>query len=299
MKGIEITLCSILAVSYTHLDVYKRQILVNPAAQSLNADFHVIPTVHLQNTDKAAVEAYAATAGATATINPATFDYNTPAPYTASFSSRGPLRAGAGDLLKPDLIAPGQDILAAVAPPGGGGLLFNLYSGTSMSSPHVAGLGALMMDLYPTWSPMRIKSALMTTGYDVLDGANSNPLVIFSQGAGHVRPNSAMDPGLVFDSNANDWLAFLCGTTTAVGASTCAALSGAGYSLDPSDMNVASIAIGDLPGSQTVRRTVTNVSNRATYNVSVTGLSGINVTAVSYTHLDVYKRQVLAPSSTS
>ena len=59
-------------------------------------------------------------------------------------------------------------------------------------------------------------------------------------------------------------------------------------------MNVASIAIGDLPGSQTVRRTVTNVSNRATYNVSVTGLSGINVTAVSYTHLDVYKRQGLA-----
>ncbi|MBP8947879.1 MAG: S8 family serine peptidase [Candidatus Promineofilum sp.] len=258
-------------------------ILVNPAAQSLNADFHVIPTVHLQNTDKAAVEAYAATPGATATINPASFNYSTPAPYTASFSSRGPLTAGAGDLLKPDLIAPGQDILAAVAPPGAGGLEFNLLSGTSMSSPHVAGLGALMMDLYPTWSPTRIKSALMTTGYDVLDGANSNPLVIFSQGAGHVRPNSAMDPGLVFDSNANDWLAFLCGTTTAVGASTCAALSGAGYSLDPSDMNVASIAIGDLPGSQTVKRTVTNVSNRATYHVSVSGLSGINVTVTPST----------------
>ena len=258
-------------------------ILVNPAAQSLNADFHVIPTVHLQNTDKAAVEAYAATPGATATINPASFNYSTPAPYTASFSSRGPLTAGAGDLLKPDLIAPGQDILAAVAPPGAGGLEFNLLSGTSMSSPHVAGLGALMMDLYPTWSPTRIKSALMTTGYDVLDGANSNPLVIFSQGAGHVRPNSAMDPGLVFDSNANDWLAFLCGTTTAVGASTCAALSGAGYSLDPSDMNVASIAIGDLPGSQTVKRTVTNVSNRATYHVSVSGLSGINVTGTPST----------------
>jgi hypothetical protein len=152
-----------------------------------------------------------------------------------------------------------------------------------MSSPHVAGLGALMMDLYPTWSPMRIKSALMTTGYDVLDGANSNPLVIFSQGAGHVRPNSAMDPGLVFDSDANDWLAFLCGTTAAVQPGTCAALSGMGYSLDPSDMNVASIAIGDLPGSQTVRRTVTNVTGRATYNVSVTGLSGINVTVTPST----------------
>ena len=258
-------------------------ILVNPAASSINADFHFVPTVHLSHTDKAAVEAYAATPGATATINPATVTYTDPAPFTASFSSRGPLIAGGGDLLKPDLIAPGQDILAAVAPPGNNGLLFSLYSGTSMSSPHVAGLGALMKDLYPTWSPTRIKSALMTTGYDVLDGANTNPLVIFSQGAGHVRPNSAMNPGLVFDSNANDWLAFLCGTTAAVGAGTCNALSGAGYSLDPSDMNVASIAIGDLPGSQTVRRTVTNVSNRATYNVSVTGLSGINVTVTPST----------------
>ncbi len=93
-----------------------------------------------------------------------------PAPFTASFSSRGPLRAGGGDLLKPDLIAPGQDILAAVAPPGNGGELFDLYSGTSMSSPHVAGLAALFKELHPDWSPMAIKSALMTTGYDVLDG---------------------------------------------------------------------------------------------------------------------------------
>ena len=130
-------------------------ILVNPAAQSLNADFHVIPTVHLQNTDKAAVEAYAATPGATATINPASFNYSTPAPYTASFSSRGPLTAGAGDLLKPDLIAPGQDILAAVAPPGAGGLEFNLPRCTSMSSPTVAGPRALLMDMPPTSSPTR------------------------------------------------------------------------------------------------------------------------------------------------
>ncbi len=133
------------------------------------------------------------------------------APFTASFSSRGPLLAS-GDLLKPDLMAPGQDILAAVAPPGNGGQDFDLYSGTSMSSPHVAGLAALLKDLHPDWSPMMIKSALMTTGYDVLDGPNTNPLVIFRQGAGHVKPNSAADPGLVFDSNMTDWIGFLCGT---------------------------------------------------------------------------------------
>ena len=253
-------------------------ILVNTSNNSLNADFHFVPTVHLQSTDRAAVKAYAATASPTATINQATITYTTPAPLTASFSSRGPLRAGNGDLLKPDVIAPGQDILAAVAPPGNAGRDFNLYSGTSMSSPHVAGLAALLKNLHPDWSPMMIKSALMTSAYDVLDGPNTNPLVIFRQGAGHVRPNSAADPGLVFNAGWNDWLAFLCGTTTGVSAGTCNALKGMGYSTDPSDLNVASIAIGDMAGVQTVTRKVTNVGSQAeTYTVSYTGLSGITV----------------------
>ena len=187
-------------------------ILVNTSVNSVNSDFHFVPTVHLQNTDRAAVKAYAATPGATATINQATLVYDAPAPYTASFSSRGPAPGARGDLLKPDLMAPGQDILAAVAPPGNSGRDFDLYSGTSMSSPHVAGLAALLMDLHPDWTPMMIKSALMTSAYDVLDGPNTNPLVIFRQGAGHVKPNSAADPGLVFDSGWTDWLGFLCGT---------------------------------------------------------------------------------------
>jgi subtilisin family serine protease len=253
-------------------------ILLNPSGNTLNADFHSVPTVHLQDTDYTAVHAYAATTGATATINKAVFDYKSPAPYTESFSSRGPLVAGAGDVLKPDLMAPGQDILAAVSPASGGGLDFNVYSGTSMSSPHVAGLAALLKDLHPRWSPMAIKSALMTTAYDVLDGPSTDPAVIFSQGAGHVKPTSAADPGLVFDSKWNDWLAFLCGTTTAVGATTCDALTTRGYPTDPSGFNSPSIAIGSLAGAQTVTRTVTNVGERSSkYRVSITGLSGINV----------------------
>lgn len=244
-------------------------ILLNPSNNSINADFHFVPSVHLQNTDAAAVHAYAATTDATATINQATITYTDPAPFTASFSSRGPLRAS-GDLLKPDLIAPGQDILAAVAPPGNHGFDFNLYSGTSMSSPHVAGLAALLKDLHPDWSPMMIKSALMTTGYDVLDGGtpapNTNPVLIFRQGAGHVAPNTAADPGLVFDSGWNDWLGFLCGTQLPTSFCT-----GSGIPvLDPSDFNSPSIAIGDLAGVQTVTRRVTNVSGKnLTVNASV------------------------------
>ena len=253
-------------------------ILVNPSANSLNADFHFVPTVHLQNTDRVAVKAYAATAGATATINQATIVFNAPAPFTASFSSRGPLLAGGGDLLKPDVIAPGQDILAAVAPPNNAGRDFDLYSGTSMSSPHVAGLAALLKDLHPDWSPMAIKSALMTSAYDVLDGPNTNPLVIFRQGAGHVRPNSAADPGLVYDSNINDWYAFICATQPqGLEATLCAPLWAAGYSKNASDFNTASIAIGDLAGVETIKRTVTNVSGKKlTVNAALTGLDGIN-----------------------
>jgi subtilisin family serine protease len=254
-------------------------ILVNTSASSINADFHFIPTVHLQDTDRAAVKAYAATAGATATINQATIVFNTPAPFTASFSSRGPLLAGGGDLLKPDVIAPGQDILAAVAPPGNGGVDFGLYSGTSMSSPHVAGLAALLKDLHPDWSPMAIKSALMTSAYDILDGPNTNPLVIFRQGAGHVRPNSAADPGLVYDSNINDWYAFICATQPqGLETSLCAPLWAAGYSKNASDFNTASIAIGDLAGVETITRKVTNVSGKKlTVSAAITGVSGVNV----------------------
>jgi len=251
-------------------------ILGNPTVNSLNADLHFVPTVHISNVDLPAVRAYAATAGATAQINKGTVVFTTPAPFTAAFSSRGPSRASV-DLLKPDVIAPGQDIVAGVAPPGNHGRLFDVYSGTSMSSPHVAGLAALLKQKYPRWSPMMIKSALMTSAGDVLDGPNTSAGVIFRQGAGHVAPNDAASPGLVYDSGFNDWIAFLCGATNGINPADCSGLAAAGYSLDPSDLNLASITIGDLAGSQTITRTVTNVGPAGTYAVSTTGLPGFNV----------------------
>jgi hypothetical protein len=156
-----------------------------------------------------------------------------------------------------------------------------------MSSPHIAGIAALFKEARPNWSPMAIKSALMTTAYDTLgvDPQSTSEIsiepvarLIFRHGAGHVRPNYALDPGLVFDHSWNDWLAFLCGTTNALSASTCNTLRNLGYSTDPSDVNVASIAIGDMAGVQTVKRKVTNVGgSAATYTASYTGLAGFSV----------------------
>ena len=237
---------------------------------------HAVPTVHVIAASGLTIKTYIGSAGvaATASIAKATILFDAPAPLTAAFSSRGPLRAANGDLLKPDIIAPGQDVLAGVAPPGNGGKLFDLLSGTSMSSPHIAGIAALFKELHPEWSPMAIKSALMTSAGDILDGPNTNPLVIFRQGAGHVRPNNATDPGLVFDSNFSDWLGFLCGTQLPTSNCTNAGVP----VLDPSDMNVASIAIGDMLATQTVKRRVTNVGgNPATYTSSYTGMAGYTV----------------------
>ena len=258
-------------------------ILVNPpAGGSLNADLHFVPSVHLQGDRYAAIEA-AALAGKTASITGKLL-FKQPAPFMAAFSSRGPLIAGAGDLLKPDIGAPGVDVLAAVAPPGQRGREFDLFSGTSMSAPHIAGIAALFKQLHPDWSPMAIKSALMTTTSDTLEtftettAADASALRAFAQGAGHVQPNSAMNPGLVYDSDVNDWLAFLCGATAGVNPAVCAQLSAAGYSFDRSDMNVPSIAIGDLAGVQTVKRKVTNVDNKTMTYTASASMTGVDVT---------------------
>jgi len=242
-------------------------ILANVSPSSLNADFHSVPTVHVDHIDGAAIRAYAQIPGATAEIMPSVYA-PIPAPNIAGFSSRGPLLAGEGDLLKPDVAAPGVDVLAAVAPPGNGGLDFAAYSGTSMASPHVAGLGALLTEMHPGWSPMAIKSALMTCGTDLLSGPDP-----FAQGAGFVNPTCSGDPGLVYEHGFLDWLGFMCGTGQ-LQASYCPFLG-----FDPSDLNVASISIGAFAGAQTVTRTVTSVSDTTeTYEFSG-AIPGISVVA--------------------
>ncbi|MFL5310508.1 MAG: S8 family serine peptidase, partial [Myxococcales bacterium] len=233
----------------------------------VNADLHHVPSVHVEIADGVAIKAYIDATGAAATAKLAgNIPGSVPAPVIAGFSSRGPILGTRGDILKPDLTAPGVDVLAGVSPAGDGGRLFDFLSGTSMSSPHVAGLGALLKQRHPDWSPMMIKSALMTTATHILGtGSSASP---FAEGAGHVKPNAAADPGLVYDHGFNEWVSFICGTGQ---------LTGCANVIDPSDLNQASIAVGDLAGVQTVTRTVTNVGSAGTYTVAVSAPPGFTV----------------------
>lgn len=246
------------------------------------ADNHYVPTVHISNTDGLAIKTYIGTAGAhaTATITGGVWT-SIPAPWMASFSSRGP-NGGAADIIKPDVTAPGVNILAGNTPTpflGSPGELFQAISGTSMSSPHVAGLFALLAESHPDWSPSAAKSALMTTAYQDVEKENGTTVADpFDMGAGHVQPNSANDPGLVYEAGLFEYAAFTCGAGIPVfDQASCDFLEGLGIPFDSSDLNYASIGIGALAGSQTITRTVTNVGPAGTYDVSFEAPAGVNV----------------------
>jgi subtilisin family serine protease len=248
-------------------------------ASSIVADIHSVPSVHIDAAAGLVVEAYIDSEGAGATANIAGQQGGLNA--VAGFSSRG--SGAVPDVIKPDIAAPGVNVLAA-APPStfygtteGGVAQF--LSGTSMASPHVAGIGALITEAHPEWTPAMIKSALMTTADigQTLDQTGLAAATPFDTGSGLVQPGSALDPGLVYDAGFFDYLAFLCGSTTAVGAGTCSFLEGLGFSFDPSDLNQPNIGVADLAGSQTVVRTVTNVGPAGTYEVAVDAPSGIDV----------------------
>ena len=231
-------------------------------ATDIAPDLHSVPTVHVVAADGNAIKAYIAANGGVGTA------YLTPGEQVvqgggdvAGFSSRGPLLAST-DLLKPDIMAPGVDIIAATSPIGSGGENYASLQGTSMSSPHIAGLAAVVKSAHPDWSPAMIKSALMTTSYD----SDISP---FAEGSGYVRPNSAIDPGLVYDAGWDDYIDFLCGN----GSLSCGARG-----IDTSDLNQPNITIGELAGSQTVTRTVTSVSGvNHTYVADVVAPPGVDV----------------------
>ncbi len=267
-------------------------VLYNPDdAQALVTDNHFVPAVHINFTDGSAVKAYIAGEGAGATAE-ITAGQKEPAQgdVMADFSSRG-ADGAAEDLVKPDITAPGVNILAGNTPEprtvdaGLPGQLFQSISGTSMAAPHVAGIAALLKQLHPDWTPDMIKSAMVTTGnHEVVKEDGSTPADPFDFGGGRVMPNSAADPGLVYtDPGFYGYLAFLCGSAPGVvGSGTCTALQGLGYSTDASELNEPSIGIAELVGSQTIDRTVTSVTaGTSNWTATIQAPDGFSASAVA------------------
>jgi subtilisin family serine protease len=265
---------------------------VDGGAATILNQAHSVSTVHITKENGAIVKSYvAATSAATGALGNlhATFDPTVQAPIMNGSSSRGPNVANA-NILKPDLTAPGTDILAAVTADlthaqrdavAAGGVApvtdWAFYTGTSMASPHVAGIAALLKQRHPDWSPAAIKSALMTTATDTFsDGLNGSMawdatakdsgMLPWGQGAGHIAPTPAADPGLVYDIAPIDYVRFLCGQGLIYTPAQCTA---AGGSLAAQNLNLASLTAGNVLGSMTLTRTVTNVgATSATYNAS-------------------------------
>ncbi|XKH57398.1 S8 family serine peptidase [Citricoccus nitrophenolicus] len=215
-------------------------VLVNIGGGSEDADLHAVPTVHIS--DESIKELVASTdQQATLVVGDTTGLDPVPVPQIAGFSSRGPSTAVDSELLKPDIASPGVNVLAGVSPldPMYNGDSYGLMSGTSMAAPNLAGMAALMSAEKPDWSPMAIKSAMMTTAGDILGADGSASADNFATGAGSADPAAMVEPGLVYEADARQWDALILGETTG------------------RDINVASIAVNDLLGSATVTRTVT------------------------------------------
>ena len=200
----------------------------------------------------------------------------------ASFSARGP--APVADILKPDVTAPGVNILAGFTPDAANAMSGEYYahlSGTSMSTPHVAGVAALIMQAHPEWSPAAIKSALMTTARrDLVLSDGETQAVPFDFGAGHIVPNDAADPGLVFEVTDDEYDAFACGAESpAVSEARCDELATAGFDFEAASLNQPSIALSQLVSRQTVTRRVHNPGEGSrSFVASVDAPPGFTVT---------------------
>ncbi|KAF8096953.1 hypothetical protein N665_0298s0023 [Sinapis alba] len=208
----------------------------------------------------------------------------------AVFSSRGPNSVSPA-ILKPDIAAPGVNILAALSPLDPDSHKgFGLLSGTSMSTPVVSGIIALLKCLHPDWSPAAIRSALVTTAWRTSKsgepifavGSNKKLADPFDYGGGLVNPESAADPGLVYDMGIKDYISYMCsaGYNDTSISRVLGKKTNCPYP-EPSilDINLPSITIPNLDQEVTLTRSVTNVGPKnSVYKAVVEPPLGITLT---------------------
>ncbi|KAL3499450.1 hypothetical protein ACH5RR_038543 [Cinchona calisaya] len=271
-------------------------ILINQLSQgyTLSADAHVLPATQLSYVDGIKALSYinSTKSPVGSILFKGTIIGDNHAPMVAAFSSRGPSGTSPG-ILKPDIIGPGMNILAAwhrsVENNTNTKATFNIISGTSMSCPHLSGVAALLKSVHPDWSPAAIKSAIMATA-DIVNLAKNPiedqtlfPASIFATGSGHVNPARANNPGLIYDIESKDYIPYLCGlnyTNTKVGylvqrKVNCTTKS----SIPEAQLNYPSFSLIFGSNVPTYTRTVTNVGEaNSVYTVKVIQPTGVNVT---------------------
>ncbi|XP_073126901.1 subtilisin-like protease SBT3 [Henckelia pumila] len=239
-----------------------------------------------------------------------------PAPKLASYSSRGPSQS-CPFVLKPDIMAPGDLILASWPPNSAVAHVvdahhhlfndFNIISGTSMACPHAAGVAALLKGAHPGWSPAAIRSAMMTSAYNFDNTGNpirdmgfkNQPATPLAMGAGHVDPNRALDPGLIYDANAQDYINLICAlnfNSSQIKAITRS--SSYNCSFQSLDLNYPSFIAyfngnntkSNVKEVQEFHRTVTNVGEEnSVYVANLTAINGFKV-SVSPDRLEFTKK---------
>ncbi|XP_020592858.1 subtilisin-like protease SBT1.2 isoform X2 [Phalaenopsis equestris] len=282
-------------------------IVMNLAIRGLttSSPAHVLPATNVGYSATTEIVNYYTNNKATATaaihFNGTQFGIE-PSPAVASFSSRGPSIMNGG-IIKPDVLAPGVNILAAWPTDVGPNPnplathTFNFESGTSMATPHVSGIVALVKSKHRGWTPAEIMSAIVTTANDswttagdlIKDDTSYNTAGIYATGGGQVNPIKAMDPGLVFGHTFNNYIEYLCGLgynqtemTWMVGSrTTCTGVK----NLTATELNYPSIAVNltQLATSQIVRRTAKNVGDpREEYMAKITEPTGVRVDLSTY-----------------
>jgi subtilisin family serine protease len=252
-------------------------------AQDIITDTHYVPAVHVRQAEGLRIKAAIAAGPTTATLTAGRVAAGTPR-VLAAFSSRGP-QGAVPDIPKPDVTAPGVNILAGASPQPAPstdlppGELFQAISGTSMSSPQVAGAGALLTQAHPDWTPAAMKSALMLTANpNVVEADGSTPATPFDAGSGEIDPTKAAHPGLVLDESTNDYVRYVDSQDPTV--------FGDGQApIQPADLNLASLGVGRIAGTFRTTRRVTSVDAAArtwTVTMSVPGFT-TSVTPASFT----------------
>ena len=220
-----------------------------------------VPVFSVSQVDGNALAAFGAANPTTATAQIAFPGVGLPnvADALAAFSSRGP--AGTFDLVKPDVTAPGVEILAVLAGTTltGSEQLIGAISGTSMASPHNAGAAALLRQARPSWTVAEIKSALlMTATTQVFLEDQITPANPFARGSGRIRIERAIRAGLLLNESTANFNA-----------------ANPGSGGNTHSLNLPSMARANCPTSCQFVRTFRNPgTSGGLWSLSITGLTG-------------------------